>query len=345
MHDLIVLGRWLDIDGWIKLHRTLLSNWVFYDALTLKVWLYILLKCTHKEIKIKDRGELIDLIPGQIIFGRKRWSQELKIDEHKLYRIIKALEDDEMITLFSTKRRTIITVCNWHDYQTFFVKNEKSAHQNAHENEQQNAHESAQQNAQQDSLKNEAVTQNHEQQNTQQNEQQNAQEMHNRTTQYKNDKNDNNINNNIVHFTNAPNKKDKNKDIDDFFEKCWKLYPLRKGKGRVKPADKKAVYKLGDEIIRAIGRYKQYIENQRSTGFNQSYQNGNTFFHKGYIDYLDENYVPYKPEPKTVPNNQGSKPNKFHNFEQRTDKYTAEQLDEIARRNFEKKAEELGLEG
>lgn len=37
------------------------------------------------------------------------------------------------------------------------------------------------------------------------------------------------------------------------------------------------------------------------------------------------------------------KKNKFHNFEQRTEQYTPEELKEIGRRNFEKKLKELGL--
>ncbi|QSX05231.1 DnaD domain protein [Sedimentibacter sp. zth1] len=37
------------------------------------------------------------------------------------------------------------------------------------------------------------------------------------------------------------------------------------------------------------------------------------------------------------------KKNKFHNFEQRTDQYTPEELKEIGKRNFERKLKELGL--
>lgn len=91
------------------------------------------------------------------------------------------------------------------------------------------------------------------------------------------------------------------------FEKLWKLYPLKKGKGQVSDAKKLQLLKIGfDEMSRAIERYKKYVKSVEYL----SYQNGSTFFHSGYIDYLDENYsestldTPEKPR------------NRFNQFQQ-----------------------------
>lgn len=76
-------------------------------------------------------------------------------------------------------------------------------------------------------------------------------------------------------------------EIDDFFEKVWKLYPSKKGKGQISDAKKRKLYDIGfEELARAIERYKQglEVENWRKP------QNGSTFFNSGYIDYLDANY-------------------------------------------------------
>lgn len=64
-----------------------------------------------------------------------------------------------------------------------------------------------------------------------------------------------------------------------------------------------------------------------------------------FIKVLEGNYDSKENNSSNTQKSKIIKPNKFHNFEQRTEKYSAEQLDEIARRNFEKKTKELGLEG
>lgn len=95
-------------------------------------------------------------------------------------------------------------------------------------------------------------------------------------------------------------------DAVALFEKLWKLYPVKKGKGQVSDAKKLKLLKIGyDEMARAIDRYKKYVE---SVDYLQ-YQNGSTFFNSGYVDYLDANYVSDK---KTV-NKQGQ----FNQFPQR----------------------------
>ena len=77
-------------------------------------------------------------------------------------------------------------------------------------------------------------------------------------------------------------------DADDFFAKCWQCYPRKKGKGSVKPSQKKRLLNdVGlDQMLRCIERYKQYV-----AGKDEQYiMYGSTFFNSGYVDYLDENY-------------------------------------------------------
>lgn len=71
------------------------------------------------------------------------------------------------------------------------------------------------------------------------------------------------------------------------FEKLWKLYPVKKGKGQVSMAAKQRLLKVGyEEMARAIDRYKADLE--KDSGWRKP-QNGSTFFNSGYVDYLDEN--------------------------------------------------------
>lgn len=76
------------------------------------------------------------------------------------------------------------------------------------------------------------------------------------------------------------------KEIDDFFERIWKLYPKKRGKGQVSDAKKRTLFSIGiDEMTRTVERYKKEHKDMKYV------QNGSTFFNSGYVDYLDENYV------------------------------------------------------
>ena len=109
-----------------------------------------------------------------------------------------------------------------------------------------------------------------------------------------NNKSINNKNNKQCASDNAPQA---NKAaVDDFFERIWKLYPSKRGKGQVSDAKKKVLYEIGyDELSRAIERYKAGLARDEW----RKPQNGSTFFNSGYIDYLDANYSePEQQEPE-----------------------------------------------
>ncbi len=96
------------------------------------------------------------------------------------------------------------------------------------------------------------------------------------------------------------------------------------------------------EMIKKAGR-SCFLSGQNKQGWTATFDW--LFKPNNFIKVLEGNYDSKDNNSSNTQKSKVIKPNKFHNFEQRTDKYTAEQLDEIARRNFEKKAEELGLEG
>lgn len=88
-----------------------------------------------------------------------------------------------------------------------------------------------------------------------------------------------------VKYNNTVNTTTNNTHVD-FFEKVWKMYPEKKGKGQISETQKVKIYKYGDEFIRCIERYKKEKEVDKW----RKWQNGSTFFNSGYIDYLDANY-------------------------------------------------------
>lgn len=79
-------------------------------------------------------------------------------------------------------------------------------------------------------------------------------------------------------------------DANALFESLWKLYPEKKGKGKVSDTAKRRLFKIGfDEMSRSIDRYKTELDKDKDW---RKPQNGSTFFNSGYVDYLDKNYVP-----------------------------------------------------
>ena len=80
------------------------------------------------------------------------------------------------------------------------------------------------------------------------------------------------------------------------FEQLWKMYPCKKGKGQVSDKDKTKLLEIGlEEMTRAINRYKSELEKDKDW---RKPQNGSTFFHSGYIDYLDANFEESKTQTK-----------------------------------------------
>lgn len=112
--------------------------------------------------------------------------------------------------------------------------------------------------------------------------------------------------------------KDRKETIEKFFEKLWTIYPLKKGKGQISHKQKVRLYEIGEaEMLRAISRYKDELDEDTW----RKPQNGNTFFNNGYIDYLDNNYVPNVNDEKLKRRARKSVNNKFNDFEQRNYNY------------------------
>lgn len=85
------------------------------------LWTYLLMEATHKKIHVftnQTGTQMVQLLPGQYITGRKALAQELRMSERNIRTCLKALVDDEKVTIKSTNRYSIITIVNWHIYQS-----------------------------------------------------------------------------------------------------------------------------------------------------------------------------------------------------------------------------------
>ena len=106
--------------GYIKLHRQLLDSQQFRNPNHLKVWIWMLLKASHKQrvvsLKIGPGYTNVELEIGQFVFGRNKAEEELDIDASMIYRVLKIFETDGSIIVKSNNQYSIITICNFETY-------------------------------------------------------------------------------------------------------------------------------------------------------------------------------------------------------------------------------------
>lgn len=100
---------------------------------------------------------------------------------------------------------------------------------------------------------------------------------------------------------------------DDFFERIWKLYPIKKGKGQVSKTKKKVLQRIGyEELERCVNRFVKTMEKEKRD--KQYWMHGSTFFNSGYVDYLDKNWNDTE---QSITSNKPAAKNMFNDFEQR----------------------------
>ena len=104
-------------EGWIKLHRCLKDKAIFDNEKLLKVFIWCLLKATHK-----PHGQLVGrqkvlLQPGQFITGRNKAAMELNMAPSTAWEYLKLLETNNTINIKSNNKFSIVTIVNWMLYQ------------------------------------------------------------------------------------------------------------------------------------------------------------------------------------------------------------------------------------
>jgi hypothetical protein len=111
-------------DGFIKLYRKLLTNKIFNNPTSLKIYIWCLLRASHKKrsvnVKIGKGLISVELQPGQFIFGRSKAAQELKMHGSTIYKWMQKLSSKEYneIEIVSNRQYSIVTLCKWHIYQS-----------------------------------------------------------------------------------------------------------------------------------------------------------------------------------------------------------------------------------
>ena len=104
--------------GWVKLLRTTVDNPLLNkDPDHLALWIHLLCGAAFEPTPALLGGKRIVLQPGQLTTGRKQLAVNSRIQESKVERTLKALENNHLIEQQKTNKNRLITILPWNEIQ------------------------------------------------------------------------------------------------------------------------------------------------------------------------------------------------------------------------------------
>jgi hypothetical protein len=107
------------LKDFIPIQKSIINHWIYQDSDYFRIWFHVLVRTRFSKepgTTLVER-ELITTGYGQFIFGRKTWSEQLKIGEQKIRTLLDKLVKSEMITLVSKHNKcTVYLVNNFEKY-------------------------------------------------------------------------------------------------------------------------------------------------------------------------------------------------------------------------------------
>ena len=108
------------MDGWIKLHRKLLSSvaWNTADAEGKVILITLLLRASHAATQWRiTASKTVGLNPGQLFITYRTFAAKCGVSTKKITTELQRLERIDFLTTLKGRDGTIITICNWAYYQ------------------------------------------------------------------------------------------------------------------------------------------------------------------------------------------------------------------------------------
>lgn len=103
--------------GYIKVWRKLEDSGLLQMPNTLALFMYILMKATHKDKKMGTPTGVIELKRGQFISGRKSLAINLEQSEREIRTSLDRLVNLQILTIETTNRFSIYTIEKYNEYQ------------------------------------------------------------------------------------------------------------------------------------------------------------------------------------------------------------------------------------
>lgn len=114
------------MDGWIKLHRKIMDTPLYLSEpfTRIQAWIDLLLLANHKEGLFYVRGNKVVVGRGQIGTSSRTLANRWKWSRGKVERFLQDLEESGQIKPQKTNVITLISICNYDEYQNTEPQNE-----------------------------------------------------------------------------------------------------------------------------------------------------------------------------------------------------------------------------
>lgn len=105
--------------GWIKVYRDLENHWLWEDKPFSRgqAFINLLMMANHQDNKILFNGDLIEVKRGQRITSLRKLSEEWGWSTKKTKKFLELLEKDNMVTVKTDNKKTLVTIVNYGVYQ------------------------------------------------------------------------------------------------------------------------------------------------------------------------------------------------------------------------------------
>ena len=105
------------MEGWIKLHRSILNKGWIKKPEYVQLWVVLLLMASHDDREYFWNGKTVTLKSGQLITGRKALSEKTGISQTTIERILLTFENEHQIGQQKTSTSRLISILNWGKHQ------------------------------------------------------------------------------------------------------------------------------------------------------------------------------------------------------------------------------------
>lgn len=115
------------MSGWIKLHRKITENPLYFSEPFNRsmAWIDLLLLANHADNYFFKRGIRVEVKVGQIGYDLDSLAKRWKWSRGKVERFILMLENDNQVVRQKTNVTTLISIVNYKEYQTDDKPNDK----------------------------------------------------------------------------------------------------------------------------------------------------------------------------------------------------------------------------
>lgn len=115
------------VSGYALIHRTLLGHPAFRNDAEAMAFAWLVLRAQWKPVRVRYKDRRLDLQRGQLVVSVRDFATAMDRDKAWIERLLKRLKSETMIETHTETGLSVITICNYDQYQTGRDTGETSA--------------------------------------------------------------------------------------------------------------------------------------------------------------------------------------------------------------------------